>query len=330
MSFMSLESIFESFNHLRVLIVGDVMIDDYVWGKVERISPEAPVPVVLVERQEKRLGGAANVALNVQALGAEPVLCSVVGDDLSGEDFMQLLQKHHLTNEGILKSSERITTVKQRILSGHQHILRLDTETDKLLTLKDSTLLYERIENQLNHCDAIIFEDYDKGVIDDSLIGKVVAEAKKRNIPTIVDPKKRNFLNYQGVSLFKPNLKELKEGLKIDFNLSEMGSLKEASTLLKERLKVQNILITLSERGVFMDSVDGQYHIAAHLRSIADVSGAGDTVVSVAALALALQLPFKTLAGLANLAGGLVCEQLGVVSIDKALLLREAVEHRIM
>jgi D-glycero-beta-D-manno-heptose-7-phosphate kinase len=321
-----LTKIFESFKQIKALIIGDVMIDSYLWGEVTRISPEAPVPIVNVKKREKRLGGAANVAVNIQAMGAEPVMCSVIGYDADAEDFLKILENRQMTSAGIIRSKQRVTTIKHRILSGHQHILRVDSEISSLLHETDREALWKKIQNLLPQCQVVIFEDYDKGVLDKIIINQTITLAQSLNIPTIVDPKLRNFLHYEGASLFKPNLKELKEGLKVDFSPDNLDELKQTVKILKEKLQIEQALVTLSERGVYIDSKTEQYHLPAHLRSIADVSGAGDTVVSVAALGLALGLKPKILAGLANLAGGLVCEYVGVVPIERDKLLREALK----
>lgn len=321
---VSLEDIFERFNHLNALIVGDVMIDAYIWGKVERISPEAPVPVVQVSRREKRLGGAANVALNVQALGATPVLCSVVGDDGDAAVFEELLQKREISKEGIVRSPHRITTIKERVLAGSQHILRVDSEHDRILLPEEEELLLERIRKLLPRCHVVIFEDYDKGVLTQRLISETIRMAREKGIPTVVDPKKRNFFAYQQATLFKPNLKELREGLKLDFEKDDQPALEEAVATLKQKLQLEYALITLSERGVYVNAPAEHFLLPAHIRTISDVSGAGDTVVSIAALALALALPPRIIAALANLGGGLVCEYVGVVPVDKARLYEEA------
>lgn len=322
-NFSGPEEIFEAISRLKVLVLGDVMIDSYLWGKVDRISPEAPVPIVLVKESDKRLGGAANVALNLQSLGATPILCSVIGDDLEGEFFFKLLQKNNLQSDGIVKSSSRITTVKNRVISGSHHMLRIDSEDDSALNMEDSQLLFSKIESLLSECDAVIFEDYDKGVITESLINKIVEKCQSLGIPTIVDPKKRNFLNYKGVSLFKPNKKELREGLKIDSSLSDLDEIKIASRTLKEELKADTVLITLSSQGVYIANSIVDSYFPAHKREICDVSGAGDTVISVAAVMYCLGLPNEFVAAVSNLAGGIVCEQIGVVPIDKSTLIKE-------
>ena len=305
------------------------MIDSYIWGRVERISPEAPVPIISITNKEIRLGGAANVAKNVAALGATPILCSVVGDDHDGQAFMELLHRRGMDTRGIVQSDERITTVKERMLSASQQLLRIDRETTKPLNKKDKAALQARIADLAPETDVIIFEDYDKGVLDKKMIKSVISIAKSHNIPTAVDPKKQNFLSYEGVTLFKPNLKEIKEGLKVDFKNDDAPSLSSAASTLKRKLKVEKILITRSEHGVYILTDKNEHFIPAHVRSISDVSGAGDTVISTAALCLALGLPDKFIAELSNLAGGLVCEYLGVVSVDKDQLFKEASQNNL-
>ncbi len=324
---MTIKETFEAFNKLNVLIIGDVMIDAYMWGNVSRISPEAPVPIVSVNTKENRLGGAANVALNVKAMGGNPILCSVIGDDEGSKVFIDLLKNIKLNTEGILKSKERITTIKTRVIGNNHQMLRIDEEVETPINNKEAdtlTFVIKRIINQ-KKIDVIIFEDYDKGCLSPLLIKTIVSFAKQKNIPTVVDPKKKNFMAYTGVSLFKPNLKELKEGIKLDFNHNNS---KELGKVVAGFIKKQNIdsaLITLSEKGIYIHNNKSKALIPAHIRNISDVSGAGDTVVSIAAMCLALKLSPVLTATLANLAGGLVCEKTGVVPIDKKQLLDEAI-----
>jgi len=327
MNYTSLEEIFSAFNQMKVLILGDVMIDSYVWGKVERISPEAPVPIIQVKRKEKRLGGAANVAKNIQSLGATPILCSVIGNDLEGDYFIDLLNHRNINGEAIIRSDHRITTVKERFLSGSQHILRVDQEELFKLKQKEEELLIEKISSLINSVQVVIFEDYDKGVLNRKIIETTIQLARKHQVPTIVDPKKKNFISYFGASLFKPNLKEIREGMKIDFDEEDMDSLKKVVSKLRQKLDLQYVLVTLSEKGVLISGKDSDIHIPAHIRSVSDVSGAGDTVVSIAGLCLGLNLPPKFTAALSNLGGGLVCEHLGVVSVNKEMLLKEAYDN---
>ncbi len=324
---MSIAQIFDSFAKLRVLIIGDVMLDSYIWGAVERISPEAPVPVINVKKKDFRLGGAANVALNVSSLGAEPVLCALIGNDDDGKKLIQRIEERGISKEGIVTSNDRPTTVKTRVIASHQHVVRVDEESDREVNGTEEKFLLERIEKLLPQCQVVIFEDYDKGVLNESIIEKVVALATKHRIPTIVDPKKRNFLSYRNVTLFKPNLKELREGLKAEISSGNQPQVQKAVALLKEKLQAQGVMVTLSEHGVYIDYENQKIKLPAYPREIADVSGAGDTVVSVAALCTALKLDPKMIAGLSNLAGGLVCQHVGVVPIDKNELLTEALKE---
>jgi rfaE bifunctional protein kinase chain/domain len=321
-----LDHLFGGFEQLKVMIIGDVMVDAYYWGKVDRISPEAPVPIVAVEKKESRLGGAANVALNIQSLGASPLLCSVIGEDQDGDEFITLLGTQSQSRDGIVRSSHRRTTRKSRVIGNNHQMLRIDSEDLYNLKEEEEQQLLERIQSllQQQEIDVIIFEDYDKGVITPGLIKGVVRLAQNKQIPTVVDPKRNNFLQYQKVDLFKPNLKELAEGLKIDIEKKNLNSVRSATQQLEQRLNNKMSLITLSESGVFIHSSNEEYHIHAHRRDITDVSGAGDTVIAVAALCLALDQPPRLIAELANLAGGLVCEKVGVVPVDKTELQAEA------
>ncbi|MFI5148604.1 MAG: bifunctional heptose 7-phosphate kinase/heptose 1-phosphate adenyltransferase [Bacteroidia bacterium] len=328
LSTREVNKIFTSFNNLRVLIIGDVMIDSYLWGRVTRISPEAPVPVVSITKKERRLGGAANVALNVQAMGATPILCSVIGVDKEGGRFLELLQKQKLSAKGILKSRSRITTVKTRVIGNNHQMIRVDEEIDYDITEAETEQFLHLISYLLKHekIDVIIFEDYDKGLITPPLIQRVVTEARKMGVPTVVDPKRRHFGDYKGVTLFKPNLKELRDGLKTEFDQTNIKEIQKAVETLRSKMKIDVALITLSEHGIYISSKKTKKIIPAHIRNIADVSGAGDTVVSVASLCLALKLRPEWIALISNLAGGLVCEKVGVVPIDKEQLREETLE----
>lgn len=323
---LSIDELFDQFDRLRVLIIGDVMLDSYVWGRVERISPEAPVPVVTVDRRELRLGGAGNVLLNVQALGAEAIICSVIGTDEPGDKLVSELCDRGLNCDGLIRSQTRITTIKERIIASSQQVVRVDTETDKYITADERTQLIDKAKALIPTCHVVIFEDYDKGVLSREAIAEITDFANEQNVPTVVDPKKRNFLSYQNATLFKPNLKELREGLKLDFDVDKADEFQAAVDQLKAQLNLKGALITLSERGVFIDFNGEKHQLPAHVRQIADVSGAGDTVISIAACCVALKQPPTIIAGLSNLGGGLVCESVGVVPIDKALLKDEAKE----
>ena len=327
---ITVRDIFEAFSNKRVLIIGDVVIDSYIYGNVHRISPEAPVPIIDVTKREQRLGGAANVAMNIKSLGAIPILCSVLGDD-NNENFVEeLMEAQGLSKKALIKSSDRKTTIKHRVISGTQHLLRMDDENTHYLTHEDQKILQKRIDTLLDNCDLVIFEDYDKGVICEEMIHKTIEKANKKNIPTAVDPKKKHFFAYQNATLFKPNFNELKEGLDVSFDATEKNKLSNAVAQLDDLLHAKNYLVTLSNQGVFYknEKEEGKYN--SHLRMISDVSGAGDTVISIAGLALTLNLPISFIAEFANLGGGIVCESPGVVPIDIKKLESEVRKNSIL
>lgn len=330
MNFKSIPEIFEAFKEKTVLVIGDVMVDSYVYGIAKRISPEAPVPVLSVAKTEKKLGGAANVAMNIHALGATPILCSVVGDDADGVIFEQLLEYEKMPKKGIIKSQNRVTTTKQRILSGSQHMLRIDSEDIHPLVDLDRKSLLHHITNLMEECDLIIFEDYDKGTISPELISETIRKAKKKGIPVAVDPKMQNFLSYKGATLFKPNVRELKEGLEIDFDVNDNKALSEAVATLNKEIGAENCLVTLSKDGIYYKSASEEGSYPAYPRRISNVSGAGDTVISIAGLSLTLGLPLGFIAELSNVGGGIVCESPGVEPIDKEQLLKEASTNSIL
>lgn len=321
---MDIGKTINDFSKLRVLIIGDVMLDSYIWGSVDRISPEAPVPVVTVKKRDYRLGGAANVALNVKALGARPILCALVGKDEAGQRLSDALRKESISEEGLVTTSSRPTTVKTRVIASHQHVVRVDEESDRNADAQEESELLQKVTQLLKETDVVIFEDYDKGVLTPAIIHHVISAASKAGIPTVVDPKKRNFLQYKGVTLFKPNLKELREGLKVEVEAGNQGQVEKAVSQLRDTLQATGVMLTLSEHGVYIDYKNDRVKIPAHVREISDVSGAGDTVVAIAGLCVALQLEPKLIAALSNLGGGLVCQHVGVVPIDLKEFSREA------
>ncbi len=329
MNSADLGKIFNSFNKVNALIIGDLMLDSYYWGDVSRISPEAPVPIVSVRKKDNRLGGAGNVAINIQAMGATPYLCGIIGDDDNGDRLVKIMQDTKLPVQGLIRVKDRPTTTKTRIISSNHHIVRIDEEVDENITKSHSDKLFAQVEKFITSgkVNVIIFEDYDKGVISASLIDKVTSLAQKHNIPTVVDPKKRNFLAYRKVTLFKPNLKELREGLGADLSAKDMETMRRTVEVLRKKQEIDIALITLSEYGVYVNSETDKKLIPAHIRNISDVSGAGDTVVSVAALCCAVRLSPTDTAYLSNLAGGQVCEKSGVVPVNKEQLLAEAKQY---
>jgi len=319
------DELFDSFASLKAGVIGDVMLDTYWWGKVDRISPEAPVPVVAVTKREERIGGAGNVALNVCALGAVVHAITVVGDDADGEQLTGLLKKQQIRTDYCISSKERITTNKIRIISRNQHMMRLDAEITQSLSTEDETRLLNSFKKYIDEVKPhiIILEDYNKGVLTERVIDQVITLAKENGIITAVDPKRKNFFAYRQVDIFKPNLHEAKEGLNIISDSVSEQMLSEIHASLKEKLQHQISFITLSEKGVFYQTGNDKHIIPTHIRSIADVSGAGDTVIAVASVVYASTRNVKLMAEMANIAGGLVCEEVGTVAINRDKLLEE-------
>ena len=317
--------LFDSFKNMKVLIVGDAMIDAFMWGKIERQSPEAPIPVVEIEKHENRLGGAGNVARNIKSLGGNPILCSVLGDDYNGKHLKELLEKENLSTNGILMESGRKTTIKTRVISENKHQLRIDEEQVNYIQLEKVFL--DLVYSNLLDVDVIILQDYNKGVLTPFVIESIIQKANKINIPTIVDPKTKNFRSYKNCDIFKPNLKEIKTGYNMNFDENNMSEISGVTKDLLQMINAKGILLTLSEKGVCMQTTDNFTNIKAEKRNIIDVSGAGDTVISTAALCLAAKTDLVILSQFSNLAGGLVCEKVGVVPIEKSLLLTSAISY---
>jgi len=319
-----IRQIFEKFSAITVTVAGDIMSDNYIEGKVERISPEAPVPVVEVTKKHSRPGGAGNVAINLKSLGAKVNLCAITGDDESGKTLTKNLFDSGINTRYIHSSKNRITSTKTRVLGNHIQMLRIDEEQIDFLSPEDEAICEQFLAQSIQTSDALLFEDYDKGYLTPHLIKKGTELALTKQIPITVDPKIRNFFGYPDVTLFKPNLKELKTGLQTSVNPHDGADLKKASGLLRDKLGHRYTLITLSEAGIYGEESQSDFLIAAHLRNIADVSGAGDTVIAVATLCLAAGAEFRLAAALANLAGGMACEHPGVVPINRENLLNEA------
>ena len=321
---MNLTKYFHDFKSKRILIVGDAIIDTYLWGEIHRMSPEAPVPVVdvAVNQNDSRLGGAANVALNLKELGAESILCTVIGNDNRGIIFEQLMQEQGLSLEGMLISNGRKTTTKTRVIADNKHQLRIDEEDT--YPIKVENQFYNLIEKLTHNIDAIILQDYNKGVLTETIIEKIISLANSKNIPTVVDPKKQNFLSYKQCTLFKPNLREINEGLNTNPDINNFSEIEETTSKLRNIISAKAILLTLSNKGIFLNTRSGSKIKESTTSNVIDVSGAGDTVVSVAAMCLACNIDFEELAILSNIAGGIVCEKVGVVPITNKELLDRA------
>jgi rfaE bifunctional protein kinase chain/domain len=319
------KKLFDSFASLKVGVIGDVMLDTYMWGKVDRISPEAPVPVVSLQHKEYRIGGAGNVALNCKSLGAQVAVLSVTGDDAEGMILSELLDSNTIDTSYIVVSNDRITTSKTRIISRNQQMMRLDAEIMNDLTGKDEKVLLEKVQAYISAADPdiIIFEDYNKGVLTEKIIHEVIELCRQAGVITAVDPKRKNFFSYRQADIFKPNLKEVKEALNILPDKISPTILQNMHAELKNILHHHISFITLSETGVFYQQEKRSAIIPSHLRNIADVSGAGDTVIAVASLVYAASQNVHLMAEVANIAGGLVCEEVGTVAIDREKLLHE-------
>jgi D-glycero-beta-D-manno-heptose-7-phosphate kinase len=318
-------ALFETFSSVKIGVIGDMMLDTYWWGNVERISPEAPVPVVTVDRKEYRIGGAGNVALNLASLGSHVSVFSVIGADDDGQVLTGLLHAKKIDTDYLLKSDSRITTNKMRVISRNQQMMRVDSETVLPLNPSQENALIAKVERYIQEQSpaAIIFEDYNKGVLTENTIRTLIGICKSRSVITAVDPKRKNFFEYKGVDIFKPNLKEAREALNLLIEDVNEKTLSQIHQQLKAALGHRISLITLSEKGVFYEDEQFAQVFPSHIRNVADVSGAGDTVIAVATLVYALTRNTRLMAEIANLAGGIVCETVGTIAINKPKLLRE-------
>lgn len=329
----SAEVLFKEFGSLKALVIGDLMLDRYLWGKVSRISPEAPVPVVDVFNDENRLGGAANVAMNLQSLGMEVSLFGLIGNDREGEQFRTVMDSLKLDQGGLMSLDERRTTTKIRVIGNNQQMLRVDKEQTEMLNASLEQRVRQHLDRVLasHQFNVIVFEDYDKGLLGPGIIRQGIAHARKHNIPVMVDPKFRNFFEYTHSTIFKPNLKELNQALGLQIEKQNLEGIRDGIKQLRKRMAHHATLVTLSENGMMLVDHKGDlYHLPAYYRQIVDVSGAGDTVVSVLAACVAADLDLLNATRMANLAGGLVCEHVGVVPIDPMRLEEEARKQGIL
>ena len=319
------KKLFNEFGKIKAGVIGDIMLDTYLWGHVERISPEAPVPVVTLDRREYRIGGAGNVALNLASLGAQVATFSVIGTEEEGRILEGLLQSNRIDTAWLEKSDARITTSKARIIGRNQQMMRLDSETTRDLSIAEEDVLIGQVKRYLERerPQVMIFEDYNKGVLTSRVIREAIRLCREHDVVTAVDPKRKNFFSYQGVTIFKPNLKEVKEGLNLLVDDIRLPALQHIHEQLAEKLQHLISFITLSEKGVYYQAEEQSALLSSHLRNIADVSGAGDTVIAVASLVYAATRDVRLMAEMANIAGGLVCEEVGTVAINKERLLQE-------
>lgn len=315
-----------AFAKARIAVIGDLMLDRYLFGSVTRMSPEAPVPILDIEVTETRLGGAANVGHNIHSLSASPLLVGVVGEDNKGALLRELVEGLGFDSSGIITDPNRPTTIKSRVVAGSQQMLRVDQEKKHPISTDIEDKIIAVIEKNINSLDAIILEDYNKGVLSESLIKRVIAIAKQNNIPTFVDPKFDNFFAYQGVTVFKPNRKEMQDAL--GYKTKSDAEINKAGIALLEKLGAENVLLTLSEKGMrlFERGNSEPFAIPTMAREVADVSGAGDTVIATLAVACACGATVRQASIMANRAAGFVVEDLGIVPIYKEQLFNALLE----
>lgn len=308
----------DPFDSKKIMVLGDIMLDHYIWGSVERISPEAPVPVLEVKREEYRLGGAANVALNIKTLGAEVVLIGVCGDDDNGAQLKETLSSHGIGTEGLVEVKGRLSTLKTRISSHNQQIVRVDYEQTDPVDAEVTAELEAMILKYIDSCDALIIEDYDKGVMTQKLI-KACRELAERGVIVAVDPKKRNFMDYGGVTIFKPNFKEFEEGMNRKF--ADTPDFLEAAQRFREEQGFRYLVVTRGAKGMFLFDEKNTLHFEAKAKEVFDVSGAGDTVISVLTLAHACGLDMVNATAWARNAASVVCGKLGTSTLTEAELM---------
>ncbi len=316
-----LSQIQKGFAGKRIAVVGDLMLDRYFWGRVSRISPEAPVPVVEVEEESTRLGGAANVANNIASLGGVPVMIGVVGRDAGATELRRLVAEKGFPTDGIVVDKSRPTTIKTRVIAHAQHVVRIDQEEKVDLNADAQARVLKTVKKRIEKLDGIILEDYNKGVLTKGLIKSIVRLAHRYKKTITVDPKFNNFFEYQGVTVFKPNRKETEEAL--GCRLRTIKNMEAAARELLKRLKVDNVLLTLGEKGMLLLERNGSFaHVETKARHVADVSGAGDTVIATLTMAIVAGASMRESATLANYAGGVVCGEVGIVPIEKNLLIQ--------
>jgi D-glycero-beta-D-manno-heptose-7-phosphate kinase len=321
-----LDALFSAFSGKTVMVIGDLMLDRYLWGKVSRISPEAPVPVVEIESESSRLGGAANVAYNVLSLGARAVPLGIVGNDSEGELLKRMFREKGFPTEGILTDADRFTTVKTRVIAHHQHVVRTDREIRKGISKEVQDRLMDHFESRLDSLDGIILEDYNKGLLIPEFIGRLIARARQKGKMVFVDPKYDHFFEYRGVTLFKPNRKEASDrlGLKLDSEDAFRNALKR----LMDELECRAVLITLGEEGMILQERGREIlRVPTLAAKVHDVSGAGDTVIAVMAVVMSAGGSAEEAALIANQAAGIVCGEVGIVPIDKRVLYQKIAEE---
>jgi rfaE bifunctional protein kinase chain/domain len=322
-----LKKLVQTFKKKRIAVVGDLMLDKYVWGSVLRISPEAPVPVVEVEKETERLGGAANVANNIKSLGGRPLLVGVIGNDANGATLTRLLKEQECSAAGIVRDASRPTTNKTRVIAHSQHVVRIDHEQRRDISSSVQEQILSVLRRNISSIDGIILEDYNKGVIVKTLIHRIVELAREHGTIVTVDPKFQNFFEYNNVSVFKPNRKEVEEALGTKVNSER--EVREAMMAIKKHLNADNVLLTRGEHGMsLLDREGAVEHFPTRARHVADVSGAGDTVIATLTMALASGASIQESTAMSNFAGGIVCGEVGIVPIMPEVLIETILSHQ--
>lgn len=311
--------------HRTALVIGDLMLDRYLIGEVERISPEAPVPVVLLKQENERAGGAANVAANLSLLGIRTTMAGIIGDDAEGRALLDMLRELNI-DSAIVTSQQRPSVTKTRILGGHQQMMRLDKESRLAFTESENNALHEQISQAIaQKPDVIILSDYAKGVLSDALCQAVIAQAKALGIPVLVDPKGRDYTKYQGATALTPNKKETSEACGID--AMDTDRLLQAAADLRDRLGLAFLAVTRGEEGISLLEQNETIHIPAAAKQVFDVSGAGDTVIATLAAGLVHGLSHRQAFELANIAAGIVVGKVGTVPVNREELLAELISQ---
>jgi rfaE bifunctional protein kinase chain/domain len=327
LSIKRLTELKKNFNGLKIAVIGDMMLDCYFWGEVKRISPEAPVPVVEVGDEFYRFGGAANVALNILKLGGIPIPIGVIGYDNDGTIFTSLLAENNIEADGLIVDESRPTTSKTRVIAHDQHVVRIDKESKDYLKDDTQNKLLNYFSEHIESFDGLILQDYNKGVLSPFLIEKIISLANKNNLLITVDPKFNNFFNYKNVTVFKPNRKEAEDilGMKIKND----NDLIQAGKNILENLNAKFVLLTLGEGGIAVfEKNKNVERMPTKARKVADVSGAGDTVISTLTMALAAKADIYEASYLANYAGGIVCEEVGIIPIESEKLFSTVMEEQ--
>lgn len=315
-----LKNIISRFKNKNILVVGDLVLDHHIFGRVERISPEAPVPVVWANREDFVCGGAANVGLNLRSLGAKVSLCGVIGRDHFGKLLFSLMGKSGINTNLVVLDIQRPTTIKTRIIASHQQVVRVDWESVEFLSGRMNKLLFKKIKNNINNFDAVIIEDYGKGVINPTFVEELINLCRKKNKIITVDPKEEHFDYYENVTALTPNLKEAQAAA--NTKIRSKNQIPFLGKIIMKKLNLKALLLTLGEDGMMLFSGKDYCHLPTKALEVFDVTGAGDTVISTFTLALKSGASFQEAAIIANFAAGIVVSKLGAATVDKRELFK--------